>query len=187
MQTANKHPRNRWSKTNKRYVGILTTPIRVPVPPSEFNGAVTLERAEEFARAHDRQLAIWNQQVEVARNERIEALFAHFAVPRGEWQSLALSLAEKHVRGFQLAAKRGPKPGKSKWAPVESVILLRKVEVVRLSKPRTSIRSALRHLLKRDEWVKSKRVKFKTLESRYQDAKAHAKLIEELCHISPQP
>jgi hypothetical protein len=186
MQSANKPRRNRRNKTTKPYVGILTTPIHIPVPRLEFDGAVTRERGEEFARARDRQLAIWNQQVEAARNERLEALFAHFELPLGEWRSLALSLAEEHVRGFQFAAKRGPKPGNSKWAPWELEILRGKVEEVQTSKPGTLTRSALRHLLKKDEWVKSKRVKLKTLESRYQDAKAQAKSIQEWA-ISPRP
>jgi hypothetical protein len=76
------NPNKRQRRVNPRTVFVLT-------PESEAREAVTIERA-------------------VA--EKLPALFAHFSIQEDDpdrWQQLALALAHKHVKGFQVVHSTG--------------------------------------------------------------------------------
>jgi hypothetical protein len=106
----------RGKSTGKRYTGILSKRISVKLPPLEFKGPITTpERAQECARADDRRREIYDQQVAAERESRWSALFKLYNVPREDWKLMALRLAEAHVPGFKVAAKRGAKGGDRYW------------------------------------------------------------------------
>jgi hypothetical protein len=112
----------------------------------------------------------------------------HFGVRAGDWQSLCMRLACRHVKGFQIAEKLGRRPGKdNKWAPWELERLRLTVEAHKKSKLGISDHQALLQLSKKDEWVKSKGVKVETLENRLQEAKAQHKLLKRDCQMDTRP
>jgi hypothetical protein len=163
--------------------------------PLDFKGPVTPKRAEEYARAVDRQVAMHNKKLVAAKEQRVEALFKHFGLEQGDWQSLALRLAAQHVPGFQISRTLairnltdedvlgfhivGQTRGKTKeWDAGKLARLLQQYRDHVISHPHCYDRDALRALKKKDEW---KGWKLETLESRLQDAKSQHRHIQRLC------
>lgn len=80
------------------YTGALAEPIRLPAP------AGWLVTAEQWA---DRRQQLYEQ----AFRDKVPLLFEHFQIPPGDWQWLALALAQTHVPGLRSVTpeRRGPK------------------------------------------------------------------------------
>ena len=98
------------------YRGELRRPINLPDPHKFWR---RLDPRGPFlltSQTKAREATI----IKTAEAEKLPALFAHFGIRENDpdrWQQLALGLAQKHVRGFQVVRRTG--------APVkESVVLL---------------------------------------------------------------
>jgi len=95
---ANKHNRSDRILNFVDYTGALAEPIRLPPPLG------MLVTAEQWV---ERRQQVYAQAV----RDKVPLLFEHFQIPPGDWQWLALALAQTHVPGLRSVTpeRRGPK------------------------------------------------------------------------------
>ena len=78
------------------YDGVLSKPY--DLPPFSRDP----EKRKARVCSHEEQM-----------HERIDALFRHYLVPTGDWKTLALKLADRHVPGFKEYGVRDTQRGRS--------------------------------------------------------------------------
>lgn len=78
-----------------KYYGVLLNPIRV----SDLNRWEKQAGDPLFLSTRAKRMQR-DREIETGRQERVSALFKHYDLELGQWQELALALANQHVPGF---------------------------------------------------------------------------------------
>lgn len=119
-----------------KYTGTLVSPIVERMPDGGLL-AGDAEFAKEAAR------------VKVAQLEKLPALFEAHGVEVGDYQSLALALAETHVAGFKVVERAG---AKVKWQVYELTQFKIAVDDLVASGEASSVTHAIDRVRRRPEW-----------------------------------
>jgi hypothetical protein len=88
----------------------------------------TLENISEQEAFEQRRI---DQEIEAARDERLDILADHFSIPRGEWKALAAVLAARQFKDF--AVKATSVASRGRHAKQERFAIVAKVELCMLA------------------------------------------------------
>lgn len=134
-----------------------------------------MERAFEAIAARKMPLraldtAFQQADAEIASQMRakIRLLFKHFRITEGDYEALALALAQRHVPGFSIA--KNPPGAKRLLTPFETALLRFEIEAVQ-SERRESFGDAAHRVARRGHWgVRFRGSSWKTLSRRALEA-----------------
>lgn len=120
------------------YSGALANPIPLPAP------AGILMTEEQWTERRKQAYA-------EGFREKVPLLFEHFQIPLGDWQSLAILLAQTHVPGFLgiTPERRGPKRF---WTRSMMILFMEEMQTEVDGPKKRSISDAAKTLARRPEW-----------------------------------